>query len=414
MVVFLVSNSTSAQLSSSAAQEKAGAILGEDAKEVNSLAQPLSVGSDNYWVFFFSIYSPKRILVAVSDSTGDVVDDKDKLYRVGSAVYSYAVIEEFLKQRGWGFAALEPVLTSARGVIEDNKHRLSDFSSQTQALYPGLAPSFSKIDAALSRLNDQASAAESVAKDGCALESAFASDYSASSLNSVFRQYNASLRALESLFASHDALQKEISELSLKLYKVNVTPSDALSINQNLDVLREDGLRDLRNKFVSQRPQLEFARLAAAKDKWVNDSIESMLYRKNRREAIDAVSELAPTVDALLKNEAALTACNVPSNSISKLRKDWNDARYFLSKETALGFSRALEKAEAVKELATEIQRAYAASACVAPQTLQKRVQTQPDYSLAIALVLIILLGAGAFAYYRKKQEELQDFGPPQ
>jgi len=280
-------------------------------------------------------------------------------------------------------------------------------------LYPSLAPSFSRVDAALSRLSDQVLAAGGAARDGSALEAQFASDYSSSSFNAMFRQYNVSLRLLESLFAAHDAYQSELSDFSFKLYKANVSAADASSINQNLDVLREDGLSDLRNKFVSQKPRLEFSRLLASSDRWVNDSIESTLYRKTRREALDAVGGLSASVESLLKNEAAVAACGVSSDSLAKLRKDWNDARYFLSKENALGFSRALEKAEAVKAELAEVQRAYALCGS-SVSTLKPYVEKAPDYSPLFAAFVIIFLAVAAFAYYRKKQEELQEFGPQQ
>jgi hypothetical protein len=402
-----------AELSSSAAQEKAGAVLGEDAKDANSLAQPFEVGSDSYWVFFFSIYSPKKMLVAVSNSKNEVVTDRDRLSRVGAAVYDYAVTEEFLKSRGWGFDAVEPVLASSAGVVSDQQRRLADFSAQTQGLYPKLGSSFSKIDGALARLSDQVLVAEGAARDGSALETAFASDYSSSSLNSVFKQYNASLRALEALFAAHDAYVKQINEFSFALYSANVTASDATSINQNLDALREDGLKDLRDKFLTQKPQLEFSRLVAARERWVNDSIESTLYRINRRAALDAVSALDSQVNSLLKNEANVVACGVPRDSIAKLRKDWNDANYFLSKETAQGFAKASEKAAAVQASLTEIKRAY--EYCGTPsQQYTPQTQKAPDYSLWFALALVVLLAIAAYAYYRKKQEEFQEFGGQQ
>ncbi len=409
-LLFANANFANASLSSSAAQEKAGAVLGDDAGDANSLSQPMEVGSDSYWVFFFSIYSPKRLLVAVSDSSGAVVTDEDKLYRVGNAVYDYAVTQEFLKAHGWGFDAVEPLLSSAAGAVSDNQRKLADFSAQTQGLYPKLEPSFSKIDGALSRLSDQALAADSAARDGSTLETQFASDYSSSSLNAVFKQYNASLRSLESLFNAHDAYIKEINDFSFALYKANVSATDASSIQKNLDVLRDDGLTDLRNKFVSQKPQLEFARLTASSDKWVNDSIESTLYRINRQAALDAVSELYASVEALLKNEDNVIACGVSSQTIAQLRKDWNDARYFLSKETAAGFVKAIEKAALVKTEFAEIKRTY--DYCGTTPTTSTTPKTQStDYSPLVAAILIIALAIAAYAYYRKKQEELQDYG---
>jgi hypothetical protein len=152
--------------------------------------------------------------------------------------------------------------------------------------------------------------------------------------------------------------------------------------------------------------------LLAASDRWVNDSIESALYRKNRREALDAVSELTPQMESLSANEADLVACGVSQNSLSKARKDWNDARYFLSKETAAGFARALEKADAVKAQLADIQRAYAL--CGSTATARPAAKPSADYSPALAFVLIIILAVGAYAYYKKKQEELEQFGPPQ
>ncbi len=399
-----------AGLSSGAAQEKAGPVLGSDAGDANSLSQPLEVGSDSYWVFFFSIYSPQRLLVAVSDSTGDVVTDEGKLFRVGSAVYDYAVTEEFLKARGWGFDAVEPVLGASAGSISDQQRRLADFSAQTQSLYPELAPAFSKIDGALSRLSDQVIGAESVSRDGTALESQFASDYSSSSLDAVFKQYNTSLRSLDSLFKAHDEYVSALNNFSIELYTANVTTTDKSNIDTNLGVLKDDGLKELRDKFVSQRPQLDFARLLSARDRWVNDSIETGLYRKNRQAALDAVAAIDSPVDALLKNEAAVTACGVSSASISKLRKDWTDAHYFLSKETASGFVKALDKAAAVQGELTEISRAY--QYCGAQPSVSSRSTTQQtDYSPLFAVALIALLAVAAFAYWKKKQEELQDYG---
>jgi hypothetical protein len=403
----------SAGLSSSAAQELAGEILGADAGDANSLSQPIEVGSDDYWVFFYSIYSPKRMLVAISDSKNEVVTNEDKLYRVGSTVYSYAVIEEFLKPKGWGFSTLEPVFSSSSGVIAEAKQRLTDFSTQTRDLYPALSTDFSKLESSLEKLDDSVATAQITAFDGVGAEAAFASDYSANTLQSVFRQYNASLRSVESVSEAFDEYQAELSGFSLRLYKANVTPTDAKDINSNLAALRDVGLKELRDKFVSQRPQLEFSRLAAGNDKWVNDSIASMLYRKNRSEAIALLGALEPQVQSLFDNEAALAACGISQESLARVRKDWGDARYFSSRETASGFARALEKALLVQEQVTQMKRAY--DSCTAQPTSTTRTQSQSfDYSLVVGGLVLLLLVLVAYSYWRKKQEESEQFGGQQ
>ncbi len=175
------------------------------------------------------------------------------------------------------------------------------------------------------------------------------------------------------------------------------------------------GLSDLRNKFVSQQPQLEFGRLVAANDKWVNDSIESMLYRKNRREALDLVASLETPVESLFNNEASIEACGVSQASFAQVRKDWNDARYFMSKDSPSGYEKALEKANAVKAQLTQILKVFNdCNAAPSSSSSSSNKNQSVDYSPFVALLLILLLGVLAYSFYRKKQEELEQFGGPQ
>lgn len=390
-----------AGISSSEAQEKARPILGEEAKEVVSLARALEVGADSYWVFFHSIYSPKKVVIAVSDSEGAVVENENRLQEIGRAVYKYAVIEEYLKKNGWGFGALEPVMTTTIQILSENSQKLSDFEATMAARYPTL--SFNKIESNLLKLSDEAISLEGMLREGSDLQNVFENDYSSNTLEQMVLQYNASLKALYSFLNSYDAYSQSISDVQSQAYKSNITDPDFTSINKNLEALRDVGIKDLYGKLKREKPFQEFNRLLQAENnaKWVNDSIQSFLFKKTRLDAINVVEENRALVEAAIRNEAGLKSCGF-EREIAQVKKDWSEIHYFLGKASTVAYQKIIEKMPLLKKQVDDLANKY--EECINPPAKKTAPQTI-DLTPVLWLVVIIAAALLGYEYWKKRRE---------
>ncbi len=392
----------SAAVSSSEAQTKIALVLGSEAKEVLSLSKPLEVGASRYWVFFYSIYSPKRVLAAVDDDAGEIVADKDKLKAVGKAVYEYGVVQEYLKKNGWGFDAVEPVISSVVNALNENERKLSDLTASVEQRYPTL--SFRSVEANLNSLTEQAFALETLLQDGNSLENIFDTEYTDSALYQLVTQYNNSLSLLNKFSNSYDDYRKTISDVQSQAYKANITDPDYTSINTNLERLRDIAFNQLYEKLKKEKPSIEFNKLLDAdrENAWITDGIASFEFKKNYFDATNAFNEQQATVKQILAAESALSQCGITT---TKLKQDWNEIEYFMSKGSSNAYAKVVKKMPSITAQVQEIQEKY--EACLNPP--RSRGTTRGvNYSAAVAALFVIAIAATSYWYWKKKKEEEQ------
>jgi len=389
-------------ISSSEAQEKIGVIVGSEAKEILSLSKPLEVGASRYWVFFYSIYSSKRILGVVDDDDGSIVENEDRLKAVGKTVYEYGVTQEYLKKNSWNFGAIEPVMASVINVLSENERKLADLTSSVEQRYPTL--SFRKIEANLNSLTEQAFALETALQDGISLEQIFENEYTDSSLYQLITQYNNTLTLLNEFSNHYDEYRKTISEVQSQAYKANITDPDYTSINTNLERLREIGFSSLYEKLKKEKPASEFNKLLSEEreNTWIADGIASFQFKKNYYDANNAFKAQQNAVEQTIAAEQILSQCGI---SVTQLKKDWSEVKYLMNKGSSTSYAKAIQKMPLIEAQVQSITEKY--EACLNPP--RSRSATRGiDYSTAIAALLVIAIAATSYWYWKKKKEEEQ------
>ncbi|MFH0922429.1 MAG: hypothetical protein V1811_00040 [Candidatus Micrarchaeota archaeon] len=387
-------------ISSDEATVKATPYVGEDSSDILQLNKPMQAGADSYWAFFHSILSTKKILIAVSDYSGAVVTDRQKLSQVGLGVYQYGVIEEVLKKNNWGFDAFDASLSGASSAVSENSRKLSDLRSGTEVKY---SISYNKLDGAMQRLSDKIFEAQDTISNGKSLQQSFELDYSTSAVASLLRHYNTTYNKLFDVLSAYDNYTNAISELKSQVYRSSIPDPDNKNIYSNLEALEDVGLSSLYS-LKANDPRVALNRKNADAGKWVNDSIESFFYRKMRFEALDAYENLRPNAQALLASEANVKSCGYASD-FDRFKTSWAEVEYLKSKANAAAYVQMVNKTTAAQALYSTLLQKY--QACVNPSipTTSPYIEPKQDYSWLLVLVVI---GAGFIIYneWKKRQQE--------
>ncbi|NYZ78273.1 hypothetical protein H0N96_02620 [Candidatus Micrarchaeota archaeon] len=402
LALALLSSFASASISSSEAQAKVAPVLGSEANEVLSLLKPVEAGSARYWVFFYSIYSSKRVLAAVDDDTGELVTDEDRLKTIGKAVYEYGVVQEYVKKNGWGFDAVEPIMTSIINALTENQRKLTDLTGSVEQRYPTL--SFRVVEVNLNSLNEQATNLETMFQDGTSLETIFDNEYVDSELYQLIMQYNTSLSMLNDFSNSYDEYRTSISEVQSQAYKANITDPDYTSINTNLENLRKIGFDQLYENLKKEKPLAEFNRLLSAEreNTWITDGIASFTFKKNYYDANEAYNAQKTPVEQTIAAESTLAQCGI---TISQLKKDWNEIKYFMSKGSSASYAKVNEKMPSITAQVQDAQDKY--EACLNPPRSRGTTKVVGvDAGTAVAALFIIAIAATGYWYWKKKREE--------
>ncbi|PIT85123.1 hypothetical protein COU36_05070, partial [Candidatus Micrarchaeota archaeon CG10_big_fil_rev_8_21_14_0_10_59_7] len=274
-----------AAISSDEAQAMASPYIGSDS-DIILLSKPMEVGSGIYWLYFYSIYSAKKVVIAVNDDNGALVADEPHLSAAAGALYKMRVIDEYAVKNKYSFGVIMPVVQASEGIVQQNQNKLSDLRAQTESKYPTL--SFDAVDANLQQVSDLENEALMMLEDGSQMWQSFQETYAAAELPYVISTYKSSYDALFAVFDAYNEYSMSITELQSQVSRSGIKPPDSDSIYNSLENMRDVGLTDIYGKFSSQDPRTGMNSLLNNEQRWVNDSVGSFFFRKNRMETLDA------------------------------------------------------------------------------------------------------------------------------
>jgi hypothetical protein len=312
------------------------------------------------------------------------------------------VAQEYLNKNGWGFSAIEPMMTSVITALGENERKLSDLTASVEQRYPTL--SFSTIESNLNSLTEKSFNLETILQDGGNLEGIFDTEYSDSTLYQMITQYNTSLTLLDEFSNSYDEYRKAISDVQSQAYKANITDPDYTSINTNLERLRDIGFSSLYEKLKKEKPTSEFNKLLSEEreNAWIADGIASFQFKKNYYDATNAFNAQKTEVEQTIAAEAVLTQCGI---TITKLKTDWNEIKYFMGKGSSSTYAKAVQQMPSIEAQVADIKQKY--EACLNPPS-SRGTTRGVDYSTAVGALLIIAIAATGYWYWKKKKEQEQ------
>jgi len=388
-------------LSSSEAAEKASAFT--QGESLLALPGPLEVGSDSYWVYYSQVYPPtsQKLIVAVSEYYGSLVEDEGKLSKVGEAVYDYGIVYGYINQNGYSFRTLSPAMNGVIGVLQRDQANLEDLISVTESKYPFL--DFSGVQENLSLLVQAADEINVLLQDGAAQQQIFEDDYSAYSLSSLLFYYNSSFSRLGQFFGLYDDYLQSISTAQSAVYKSSIKAPDNENIYTSLENMKDIGVSSLYSKFAFSSPSTTLNALYGSRASWVNDSVSSFSYRNARKKATELYNANIDRYDYVHGSKSVLAACGLASR-VSEVESDWAEVEYYNAKKSAMGYAKMLEL---LPPVIAEIDGVYAAyQSCVSQPTPSVQPRQETDYSWLIAALIALAVGLYAYNWWNKKREE--------
>ncbi|MFH0834938.1 MAG: hypothetical protein V1881_01195 [Candidatus Micrarchaeota archaeon] len=392
-----------AVISSDEAQAMAAPYIGTDS-DIILLSKPLEVGSGIYWLYFYSIYSAKKVVVAVNDDNGALVADEPHLSAAAGALYKMRVIDEYVVKNKYSFDVIMPVVQASEGIVQQNQNKLSDLRAQTESKYPAL--SFDEVDANLQQVSDLENEALPMMEDGSQMWQSFQETYAGSELPYVISTYNSSYDALFAVFDAYNEYSTSITELQSQVSRAGIKAPDSDSIYNSLENMRDIGLSDLYGKFASQDPRNGMNSLLNNEERWVNDSVGSFFFRKTRMEVLDAYDGLKPLADYIVASESLLKACDKNLGSqATTFKRNWADIEYYRGKGTSDAYNKMAQALPAAQSLANTIQATYNRK-CGAPSATPVPQQQNIDFGPVLIILLFAAMAYVYFKYLQKKGEQ--------
>ncbi len=381
---------------------------GESAKLL--LPTPLEVQGERYWIaYFYQTTSPdtKNLYIAVNDNTGDVERDGGKLALVFGVTGKLAVLDS-LKAAKASLDDISLFLSDAQKQREAAEQLFSTaVKQQIELKHPEL--SFDEIETALNDLRDK----ESVMADGIRetrdLKSQFELYGTALDFDNYFTSYNASFGKANVVARSAAKYQSAV------LAKANeVTNSQSLNFSEKQDIKATlEKLYDIGD-FAGFKSTVSDPAIRAVdsqlkrSDAFVNNSVDSTLYRVTRKDAERAYSdELKAAVTSLLSpaRESDLRACNV---DVTGLRASWAELRSTMenpANATAASYKTVPQKAGEVQALVAAATKKL--NDCLtAPAPVVKQPKQDNTLSNALIGLLVIVLAYVGYTRYKKWREE--------
>lgn len=366
------------------------------------LPKQFYIRSDSYYIYSPSIYSPKRLFIAISDRSGEVEADKLSLVSVGNVAYNYGVLSEYVRRNKISFADMETTVKQTMQAADRNVNTLSALSSRTQESYPAL--SFDSVDSKAIALQSAASDLDSIVSDGVGLEKQFDSDYSDTSLQGVITYYQTVFAKAGDFISAYDEYNNVISQKQTEVFKSSIPAPDNENIVKNLENMR---LKiDLFENLRYLQPSDGLKKLLAAREKWVNDSIASFSYKKLTIDVKSQVDGLRPSITSVFDGETYLAQCGL-QDQVDSIKSKWSDVQFLYDRGRASDFDRLPAKLKVISSEYDALNAKY--QACTNPH----RAPVQPPDSgggganYLPVLLIVVLAAAGYFVYrYKQSQEE--------
>ncbi len=374
------------------------------------LPTPLEVVGERYWIaYFYQTTSPdtKNLFIAVSDNTGLLERDSEKLTKIFAITYKLGVAES-LKQGKASLEDIEAFLTEAeklRQAAEDVL--LRSVKQQIEVKHPEI--SFNEIEAALNDLKGSQERLRDSMRETRSLKSQFELYGTEFDFENYFAAYNATFGQFNEVARIAGKYQAAVlAKADETANSPSLNFSDKQEIKAALEKLYDVGDYKGFKSGVTDPAMRVVASQLQRQPGFVNNSVESTLYRiaKKNAEAGYSGPEVRQAVTALLAQgrESELRACAV---DVTELKRAWSEVRGVM--ENPVNASRPAY--EAIPEKVGEVQRLAEAAAakltnCLeAPAPVQAPRQDNTLQNALVALLAIVLLYYG-YSRYKKWREE--------
>lgn len=392
-----------AAVSSSEALAALGTCLAQNNPNLQPFGQTFQLGDVPYYVFYYPLASPHRMVAVVGQEDGQLIRDSGVLEPVTGGIYDSLILSD-IRAKGFSAETLQAAIQSNLGALDDQQAKMQVFQTQTTEKYPQL--SFQELLTRLDALRSKADLLNLQLSDTISEEQQYTAAPSAEGAANAIRQYNASFTALFGYFTAYDDYNKAIGGVERQLYEKSIPDPDNRNINTNLEHLRDIGISSLYAKAKKVDPRKGPAGLGLQADpQWVNDSISSFQFQNLACQANDAYNQALGQYTSIARSESVLSAAGLATD-VNNIKADWKLIQRAHDKASLEGHQYVLDNVPVVKAEMDKLTARYEALNAPAP-TAKPQAQSDPTNGLILAILLAI--GGYGFYMYRKKQQEAAD-----
>ncbi|NUN11869.1 hypothetical protein HUU53_04480 [Candidatus Micrarchaeota archaeon] len=400
LLLLLLLSVTVSALTQLEASEKVKTIIGDDL-QIQSLNQPMEVDDERYWVFFYPLSTGKRTIIAVSEYSSDFERNKEKLTKIGNAVYDYLIIEEYLKTNKWDFSSLRAPVENTLQALEQNIVKTSNLVSIVQQKNYDL--DLTLIETKTDDLRSLLLEANSDIIQGSVMQSNFEATLISYDLQDILTQYNYTYQNLIEFTIEFDDYKQKISELQTKVFKSSIPNEDRQAIYDNLEALAKIDVSQIY-ALKLQNPLDALNRRLNQKEAWTTESVEAFFFIKNKKEADDLYNQYKQSYTQIIDNQFNLEDCGLGSQ-VKNLTRTWSDVEALRAFTSSEAYSNQALKLRQVESLVQIIQSRY--QECIStPQTTTTPQQTNNDYNAIIIALFVGIIVYVGFKYYQKTQQK--------
>ena len=369
------------------------------------LPKPLFSISDYYWVYSPSIYSSKKIFVAVSDFTGEMVFEENALKAIGTAAFNYGIYSEFVKQNKYAFSDWEPTVRQTLTAVQRNEDTLAALESRIQQDYPTV--SFLDLSSKSQTLYQKILELDAVVSDGIGLERQFEADFSDLSLNALIEYYKNAFETANEFIAAYDDYNNAITKKQTEIFKSDIPGQDNKNIIDSLEGLR---LKiDLFETLRYQKPAQGIARLEGERDKWVEDSLNSLKYKQLYVEVLALYNSLKPSIETVYYSEANLRSCGLQTQAES-VKSKWREIQTLMEKASADDLNRLKAKLPLLQSEYDSLKQQY--DSCINPSKpyIPSNGGSDGGTNWIMPIAILLVLAAGGYLVWKYKQNQEETY----
>src|SRR3989344_3338990 len=395
-VLLLLSAFLAFAVSSEEASSKAKPYLDSG---VGLLPKPFLISSEYYYIFSPSIYSPKKIFVAVSEESGEVEGDSFRLGKIGAAVFNYGIMEEYVKRNEISFSEMQTPVRQTLLAVDRNANSLAALESKTQESYP--STNFDSVEEQAVALQRLASELDGVVSDGGGLEEQGEGDYSDYALSGLVDYYkNAFAKAAEFIVA-YDAYNEAISKKQADVFKSSIPAPDNENIVKSMENMRLKV--DLFESLRFLKPAESIAKLEASRSKWVNDSVASFSYKKATVDVQAKFNALKPDLETVFYADANIAQCGL-SQEAESIKSRWRDVQVLMERASEKDYARLPSMLDSLKTKYDALKKSY--ESCLRPSQYIPPEEVSPQVNYLPWIVLLVIIAGGYLLWRRRQNEE--------
>lgn len=387
-------------VSSNEALETLGSCLRESNPQLKPLTQPFFMDSAGYWVFYYPLGHSRKMVVAVGQDDGVMVQDRNQLERLSAGLYNHLILAEYIDASGWSAEKLEATSDASLGLIDDQYNKLQVFQNQVQSKYPDL--DLPSVQFALDQVRGQGEAFHTQLQNTAAEQQFYDGTWSAEGSGFLLQQYNASFDAMFRTFDSYDAYTATITAVQTQVYEQSIPDPDNKNINTNLDNLRDVGLTNVYAKAKAADPRKAMASYLSQRDQWVEDSVSSFEFQDLSCRANAAYKAALAEYQQVQRGERNLQAAGF-SSDVNRVKNEWAKFETAYNQRNADGYQYVLDNGALLQKAMTDLRDQYQRSLEPTPPSVPP--SSGPDASTILIVIVVLALAAYGYTQYKKQKE---------